>query len=440
MAHELDTRDAPGSGDSEFVDSVFAHNLRLARMAAPNSPDLLVPPTANTLFVPTAPFWTQTSMKLPVGRQRMEVLNVSDYDGVEEALRARAASGPLSQAFELAPLRVLRRRFGVGHVNNGGPWMLDEPALADVRRLISAPFKPTEMKALVADVVATCDSVLAEMLKADPEMLDVGTYANEVHFRMMARIMGVSESLAPVFREWMRVFNESDSLATLTRQPEIRRTLSALLAQAETSQHQGGEIVGLLGFLAQEHLGGAMIGSSRLRTSDVVSLLWAVIAAGTDTPGTAAAATVYFTLQTGDFAGLTEYDRARKAISESLRFYPPFPKPLSKVRVDCEIAGVPLKKNQWVETHLPAANRDERVFERPHEFDIDRPDIKNARPFGDIPHYCIGSHYGQLVGAHVITTLATQLPGLALLPKPRPYRRHTGLLHRLDSLPALTNV
>ena len=131
MAHELDTRDAPGSGDSEFVDSVFADNLRLARMAAPNSPDLLVPPTANTLFVPTAPFWTQTSMKLPVGRQRMEVLNVSDYDGVEEALRARAASGPCSKAFELVPLRAPPRRFGLGHVNNGGPWMLDEPALAD---------------------------------------------------------------------------------------------------------------------------------------------------------------------------------------------------------------------------------------------------------------------------------------------------------------------
>ena len=116
MAHELDTRDAPGSGDSEFADSVFADNLRIARMAAPDAPDLLVPPTANTLFVPTAPFWTQTSMKLPVGRQRMEVLHISDYDGVEEALRARSASGPLSQAFELAPLRVLRRRFGVGHV------------------------------------------------------------------------------------------------------------------------------------------------------------------------------------------------------------------------------------------------------------------------------------------------------------------------------------
>ena len=60
---------------------------------------------------------------------------------MEEALRGRSASGPLTQAFEPKLLRLVRRRLGIGHVNKGGPWMLDEPALSDVRRLISAPFK-----------------------------------------------------------------------------------------------------------------------------------------------------------------------------------------------------------------------------------------------------------------------------------------------------------
>ena len=62
-----------------------------------------------------------------------------------------------------------------------------------------------------------------------------------------------------------------------------------------------------------------MIGTSRLR-SRVISLLWSVIAAGSDTPGTAATATVYFTLQTGDFRDLTDLDRARAAEAEALRF------------------------------------------------------------------------------------------------------------------------
>jgi len=111
-----------------------------------------------------------------------------------------------------------------------------------------------------------------------------------------------------------------------------------------------------------------------------------------------------------------------------------------RVSRDCTLAGAQLKKNQWVEVHLPAVNRDERIFSHPHEFDMDRIDAKNARPFGDIPHYCIGSHYGLMVAAQVVATLATELPDLSLFPHPGPYRRHTGLLHRLDSLPAYTNT
>jgi len=424
---------------TETVDSLFADNLRRARAAAPQAPDLLVPWDSRTLFFPVEPFMTEATMKLPVGRQRMNVLHLSDYERVEEALRGRARGGPLSTAFEPRPLRLIRRVFGIGHVNKGGPWMFDEPALTDVRRFISGPFKPNQLPVLSEHSTRICQEVLQSMLLADPQVLDVGTYANEVHFRMMARLMGVDENLAPMFREWMRVFNESDSLAVLKRQPDIRRKLGSLVVQAEKSIRDGAEPDGLLGHLAQEHLRGATIGDWRLRKSDLVSLLWAVIAAGTDTPGTAATATIYFTLQSGDFRQLADTDRAKHAMAESLRFYPPFPKPLMKVRRDCTIGGAALKKNQWVEVHLPAANRDERLFSRPHEFDLNRSDIKNARPFGDMPHYCIGSHYGQMVGTQVVTTLATALPDLALFPLPGPYRRHTGLLHRLESLPAQTN-
>ena len=440
MRHELATVEPPWVRGPAEVARTFSTNIDRARAAAPQAPDLLVPATAHTLFAPTDPFFTEAHMKLPVGRQRMEVLHISDYRRAEEALRGRGKSGPLSQAFELPVLRVVRRRMGIGHVNNGGPWMLDEPALTDVRKLISRPFKPTEARSLALGVRTLADDVLREMLATDDRILDVGNYSNEVHFRMMARIMGVDDDLAPVFRQWMRVFNESDSLAALNRQPYIRRRLGTLLTKAERAERAGTAAPGLLGELAREYLAGATIGTSRLRKSDVISLLWSVIAAGSDTPGTAATATVYFTLQTGDFRDLTDLDRARAAETEALRFYPPFPKPLMKVTRDCIIGGARLTKNQWVEVHLPAANRDERMFSRPHEFDIDRSDGKNARPFGDVPHYCIGSHYGVMVGSQVISSLATALPKLALLPEPRPYRRHTGLLHRFDSMPAVTNL
>jgi len=420
------------------VADFFAENLSVARGAEPDAPDLLVPASAKTLFVPTAPFMTEGHMRLPVGRQRMEILHISDYQGVGEALRARAESGPLTQAFEPRLLRQARRRLGVGHVNKGGPWMYDEPALRDVRRLISAPFKPAAASALQARARDTSATVLAEMLSHDSTEIDVGMLANEVHFRMMAHVMGVEDALAVRFRKWMRTFNESESLATLKWQPDIRRTLRSQVRAAERAHRRGNDSPGLLGHLATERLGGARLADTPLRPSDVVSLLWAVIAAGTDTPGTAAAAAVYFTVQSGDFPELRDQGRARAAVAEGLRYYPPFPKPLSKVRRDCSIGGAELRRGQWVEVHLPAANRDEGWFSRPHRFDLDRADARNARPFGDVPHYCIGSHYGVMVGTEVISVLAEALPTLALVSDRSRYRRHTGLLHRLDSLPMRT--
>ena len=91
---------------------------------------MLVTPDCRTLFAPTEPFMTMVDLMLPVGRQRLEVLHVSDHrwgDGGTEALMRPAAGRVLSQAFEPQPLRLGRRHLRVGHVMKGGPWMFDEP-------------------------------------------------------------------------------------------------------------------------------------------------------------------------------------------------------------------------------------------------------------------------------------------------------------------------
>ena len=117
--------------DSREVAELFAGNL--ARAHTGGLPELLVTPDCRTLFAPTEPFMTMVDLMLPVGRQRPDVLHVSDHrpgDGGDRGGRGpmRPAAGRvLSQAFEPRPLRLGRRHLGVGHVNKGGPWMFDEP-------------------------------------------------------------------------------------------------------------------------------------------------------------------------------------------------------------------------------------------------------------------------------------------------------------------------
>ena len=58
--------------------------------------------------------------------------------------------------------------------------------MTDVRRLISAPFKPAQVAVLNRESQDVCKQVLGDMLRADARSLDVGMYANEVHFRLMS--------------------------------------------------------------------------------------------------------------------------------------------------------------------------------------------------------------------------------------------------------------
>ena len=85
VRHEMATVDPHWVRGPGPVTTVFSSNLDRARAAAPQAPDLLVPASAHTLFMPTEPFMTESHMKLPVGRQRMEVLHISDYERAEEA-------------------------------------------------------------------------------------------------------------------------------------------------------------------------------------------------------------------------------------------------------------------------------------------------------------------------------------------------------------------
>lgn len=431
---------------------VFGATLAEARAAAPDGPDMLVPLDGEVLWSPRPPFTTERRMQLPVGAQRMAVWHVSEMKAGRHLLSMRSKATPdepttppaLSTSFEPPPLRWLRRRTGlVGahlgrHPNYGGFWMLDEPRLGRARELVMAPFRPPAVDRLDELVGRTCREVLDEHLARDRDVLDVADYSSDVVFRLMAFLLGADPASAPAlgrrFGQWVHRFNESPSLANLYRQPEIYRGLSRMIRE-----HDGSP--GILGDVrAAWRRGDDLGGSGRATLADYVSLLWALVFAGTDTPITAAAQTVWFAGQQGGYAGLAERRTAARAVNEALRYYPPFPKPLMHVTRDVPLpGGAVARPGEWIELHLPAMNRDPDVFVHPHVYDPGRPDAAAARTFGGGAHRCLGNHYGVRVDEHLLVTLATRLPGLAPLPG-HTYTRQAGLLHRLEHLPMATGT
>ncbi|WP_019202135.1 cytochrome P450 [Tsukamurella sp. 1534] len=109
-----------------------------------------------------------------------------------------------------------------------------------------------------------------------------------------------------------------------------------------------------------------------------------------------------------------EPDLWPNAVEEILRFSSPVQRTARVAREDGEIAGLRFRKGTVVSLLLAGANRDPAVFDRPHEFDVARPEAKKNVSFGYGIHACIGAALARMEGAVGLQALFTRYPDLSL--------------------------
>jgi len=105
-----------------------------------------------------------------------------------------------------------------------------------------------------------------------------------------------------------------------------------------------------------------------------------------------------------------------QAFEEYARWISPVAMSPRRVAKPYEMYGVTLQPEERVFLMFAAANRDERIFERPDEFDLSR-DLQKSIPFGAGPHYCAGAWASRCLIADVaLPQLFTRLKNLRLDP------------------------
>ncbi len=87
---------------------------------------------------------------------------------------------------------------------------------------------------------------------------------------------------------------------------------------------------------------------------------------------------------------------ASNMVEETLRFQPSAAYLLRDCIKDTQIHGVEIREGEKVVFCLASANRDERKFENPDEFRLDRPDPKSHLAFGAGRHVCPGAALARL--------------------------------------------
>jgi cytochrome P450 len=102
-------------------------------------------------------------------------------------------------------------------------------------------------------------------------------------------------------------------------------------------------------------------------------------------------------------------------MDEGLRWEPPLPSIARWSTADTEVDGVPVAAQSVINVNMGAANRDEKRWERPDQFDIFRPPLQHVS-FALGPHTCLGMHLARMETTVAMETLLDRLPKLRLDP------------------------
>ena len=102
------------------------------------------------------------------------------------------------------------------------------------------------------------------------------------------------------------------------------------------------------------------------------------------------------------------------AVEESLRMDPPVAFLLRECCADVELGGEKIRRGEKVAFGLASANRDERHYEEPDAFRLDRPRPTDHVAFGGGPHVCPGSALARLEGRTVLEVLCRRVERLSL--------------------------
>lgn len=271
------------------------------------------------------------------------------------------------------------------------PITSDPPEHHDHRRLLLAPFSPKAIAPMEDDLRSYCRGLIAELDGA--ERADAAEqYAQHIPVHGIAEMLGVPESDADMFRDWIfRNFQLAPRDNTVRSQlmAEMGDYFSALLDERTAEPTDD-----LTSLVAHAEIDGEPVSDEHK-----LGYLRLLILAGIDTTWSSIGSGLWhFGQRPDERAALVAADDEdllwKTAVEEVLRYYAPVTM-ARKVIADTEVAGCPVHAGDQMLLTFPAANHDPDAFDEPDRFRIDRARNRHVA-FGLGIHRCLGSNLARL--------------------------------------------
>ena len=274
------------------------------------------------------------------------------------------------------------------------------------RALVSRPFFPRQIRALVEPLLASQARLLLDEIQGQ-ELVDlVQAFARPYPFKIITRMLGIPIHDDEQCLSWaLKIIDFPwDPEGALQAKAEFDDYLLPLIAARR--QAPADDVISVLAL--------AEIEGQQLDDEEILSFCRLLFPAGSDTTYKMLGSLLYAILETPGMKQLAQgSDEQRHAlVQEGLRWQPPtalLPRMCSQ---DTQLGGAHIREGDWVLFGITAANNDPEVFTNPREFNPERSNKNLA--FGHGEHFCLGSHLARQELECAIELLFQRFPDMEL--------------------------
>jgi cytochrome P450 len=291
----------------------------------------------------------------------------------------------------------------------------DPPAHTRIRGAVNRSFTAramNEFEPTVRGIVERCFDDAIEQGEIDM----VEGLAAKIASGVISKLMGVPDEDAGLMREWTRrqaTFNGASFWLTGPDDPNIERYKRITAEIGEQMQEYFAALYDERARNPQDDLLSHIV-ESELERQEGIALAKMLILAGNDTTMNLMNNIALCLIDHPDQDRLVraEPDRVPVAVEETLRYAPSIRWSPRAATRDCEVAGVPINKDEGVVFWIGSANRDPRAFTNPEAFDITRPTEQLVVSFGLGPHSCLGLFLARMEGRLFLEALVDRTVGM----------------------------
>ncbi len=299
---------------------------------------------------------------------------------------------------------------------------MDDPRHARLRRIVARGFTPRMVEKLNDAVVAKATSVVDDI--AGKGSVDFVTdVAARLPLALICDLMGIPESQYELVFDMTNIILSNGDPEFI---PEGANPIEAYL-------NAGGALAALMHEMAAERrtnptddltsaLISAELDGEMLTDDELASFFVLLCAAGNETTRNATSHALRLLTENPKQRALLMEDfegRITDTVEEIVRLSSPVIHFRRTVTQDgVQLGGHTFKQDDKVVLWYGSANRDESVFDRPHEMDITRDASAHVGFGGPGPHFCLGAHFARRQLATIFRELLHRLPDIQMVGEP----------------------